>query len=149
MVDSKSRHLKIAIAIKDDVDEDYPLTLASIILPPSSGISRSSVTIKSALLNEGRILSNLDILASSQSVENKDLSRKMIEINGRNLIFNNPEGNKASLRIYSLNGKLLMNKEFTGRIVRDPIRLNLTKGLYLYQIKTGVKMFRGRFVIKE
>ena len=54
----------------------------------------------------------------------------MIEINGRNLIFNNPEGNKASLRIYSLNGKLLMNKEFTGRIVRDPIRLNLTKGLY-------------------
>jgi hypothetical protein len=73
----------------------------------------------------------------------------MIEINGRNLIFNTPEGNKASLRIYSLNGKLLMNKEFTGRIVRDPIRLNLTKGLYLYQIKTGVKMFRGRFVIKE
>ena len=54
MVDSKSRHLKIAIAIKDDVDEDYPLTLASIILPPSSGISRSSVTIKSALLNEGQ-----------------------------------------------------------------------------------------------
>lgn len=73
----------------------------------------------------------------------------MIEINGRNLIFSNSEGNKASLRIYSLSGKLLMNKEFTGRIVKSSIRLDLTKGLYIYQIKTSTGMSRGRFVIKE
>ncbi len=149
MIDPQSRHLKIAIAIKDDVDEDYPVTLASIILPPSSGISGSSVTIKTALLNEGKILSNFDALASTQPAEKKDLSRKMIEINGRNLIFSNSEGNKASLRIYSLSGKLLMNKEFTGRIVKSSIRLDLTKGLYIYQIKTSTGMSRGRFVIKE
>ena len=57
-LDSEKKLLRIALVTNDDIDNNDVITLATITIPPSSG-SASALSILTALINEGKIVSNI------------------------------------------------------------------------------------------
>lgn len=58
-------------------------------------------------------------------------------------------GKELSINIYSIAGKLIMNKHFIAQPENQLSVEFLQNGLYILQIKTGDEMFMGKFMIEK
>lgn len=151
-IDQSNKLLKVAIVTNDDIDENNPVSLLSITLPPTLGNTEKAFSIISASLNEGKIPTNL----TSAIVEPENLNTYetinnsfKISIRGNSIIVNTADyGSTADITIWTLNGKSIFSKKLVCSSSCASLTINqLPPGSYLYSIKSNKVISKGKFVI--
>ena len=147
-LDSETNLLRIALATNDDIDNNDIVTLATITAPPASG-SASALSILAALINEGKIVSNISDQALSTPNLNSTIkvSPYSVTFSGRNLIISHIGSETIDLRIWGLDGRCITRKRLSKNYT--VLNLHYVKGIYLYQIRFGSKLSTGRFIISN
>ncbi len=151
-IDQANKLLKVAIVTNDDIDENYPLPLLSITLPPAQGNATKAFSIRSASINEGKIATNVPSTAVKPEILNAASSIKStykIIIRGNSLIVNTAGyGSTTDVTVWTLNGKCIFSKN----VICNSLCVSLTidrlpPGAYLYKIKNSHILSKGKFVI--
>ncbi|HEX2956782.1 MAG TPA: T9SS type A sorting domain-containing protein, partial [Chitinispirillaceae bacterium] len=151
-IDPTNKLLKVAIVTNDDIDENNPVPLMSITLPPAQGNTEKAFSIIEASINEGKIPTNL---TSTSTIPNITTSNPTVNhayeliTRGNRLIVNiNAHSNTTGVTIWTLNGKCLFYKNVTSNASYASLTIDrLPPGSYLYKIKSGTTMNIGKFVI--
>jgi hypothetical protein len=153
-IDEPNKLLKVAIVTNNDIDESEPVQLLSITLPPAQGNANGAFFIKSALLNEGKILAT--IMSTTTGLDhNKSIStvnkRPNLIIRGNELIFSSPDyKNISEICIWTMNGKTILNKRIYSHSARTMLPLKLlAPGSYLYKVKSGSVVNQGKFIVSH
>jgi hypothetical protein len=150
-IDVNSKLLKVAIVTNNDIDENDPVQLLSITLPPAQGSADGAFYIQSALLNEGKIPTNI-----MTTIARPDYSKALSKINnglkivtvGTDLkISTTSNGSTTEICIWTLNGKTIINKSFYSHAGTTLSLDRLPQGSYLYKVRTGSTTSKGKFVI--
>lgn len=142
--DPESKILKIALTSKDDINTNDPVTLVEFTLPPTS-----KLTFKSALLNEGKVKSligdpNVETLHPVRNIMNNSF----VSCSNNSLFINNVSSKSTSIKIWSLDGKVVRKLNIVGSSFQK-IQIQLpAKGLYLYQLKDGKSVISGRIILQ-
>jgi hypothetical protein len=151
-VDVENRLLKVAIVTNDDIDENDPVSLVSIKLPPVSGNPQTAFSIVDALINEGKMSTNIGSAVKlnqdrSQLSQSATLNLRVM-FSGRNLTIISTKMMPAEISIWALNGKTVSHRKIKElSYVKNVSLSSLASGSYYYQVKNGQSVQRGRLVI--
>jgi hypothetical protein len=151
-IDQTKQLLKIAIVTNDDIDENSPVPLLSITLPPVQGNTEKAFSIDSASINEGKIPTNWT--PTSVKPENFNLHSsinntfKIITRGNSMMIDVSGNSNITEVTIWTLNGKSILSKKLTCNSSRTSLAINrLPPGSYLYKVKSSKIISKGKFII--
>jgi hypothetical protein len=151
-IDQKDSLLKVAIVTNDDIDENNPVPLLSITLPPAQGNTQKAFTISSASINEGKIPTIFSPTSVNQGTidlhSSFNSSFKIINRNN-NMIMTTP-GNSTPVEvtIWTLNGKSIFSKKLLCNSSCVSLTIDrLPPGSYLYKVKNSKITSKGKFII--
>jgi hypothetical protein len=151
-IDHTNKLLKVAIITNDDIDENDPVPLLSITLPPAQGNTEKAFSIFSASINEGKIPTNLTPAIASPDTPSLFSSLydnlKMI-VRGNSLTINTTGyGTTTEVTIWTLNGRSIYCQNLINNSSSASLKIDrLPPGSYLYKVKCGKVMNKGKFVI--
>ena len=150
-INTEEKLLKVALATNDDIDVNDPVTLISINLPPATGSVTTALSIANALINEGSIpirFENGQTQSKFGGPFGAGITSPRLQITGKQLVLFHSKENNVDVRIWTLNGKSIGKIPIRSGSTFDSICLDrLAQGMYLYHIKTGNSIFKGKFVI--
>ena len=151
-VDVNQDFLKIALVTNDDIDDNNPVTLISISLPASAKTDANAFAIKTALINEGKILTNFDNsqLSTSGRIQiSPQVSYPSIRYANKTFVIYQTGNTPIDFKVWSLNGKLIANRNYTAGNGFKNITFNSPKGIYLYRLKTGKDLLTGKIMVSK
>ncbi len=85
-----------------------------------------------------------EIIGITGGVESRAEKPFYITLSGGKLRLNVPYWGRSIVRLYSINGRQVYRREFTGKALRAS--LSLPAGVYIYIVENGGKEFRGKVV---
>ena len=85
-----------------------------------------------------------EIIGITGKVESRAEKPFYITLSGGKLSLNVPYWGKSIVRLYSINGRQVYRREFTGKTLRTS--LSLPAGVYIYIVENGGREFRGKVV---
>ena len=140
--------LKVAVSSNDDIDDDDPVTIVRIVLPPSQQ-AVPEFTIKTALINEGAIATEYDhgglVNLLSPAVEPLTAQASVRVVN--NLLTIRPAGSDpVVLTMWDLNGRKIARHTVTGHQTTFDLS-RYGRGAYLFKLQDGAKVTCGRFML--
>ena len=140
--------LKVAISSNDDIDDDEPVTIVRITLPPAGDNSSPEFSVRTALINEGRIPtdyenSGLTAIGISPGVNRASVPVVAYLKNNR-LIVHNSQAGLAVVTLSDLHGRVVAKYPVTGLQTGAYDMSRLGKGIYLFRIRSGGYRTSGR-----
>jgi hypothetical protein len=138
--ESSQKWIKIALATKDDIDENSEITLATLVIPPPGTASLPKLEILSAAINEGLITSSINNqIPTAQNPKSASHTKTTVSLVHNNLFLRNLQSDATEFQIWSLNGRLVFQKRFSAQQNHEfTINLQtLNRGTYLYKLKSG------------
>ncbi|MBN1576353.1 MAG: hypothetical protein JW913_07375 [Chitinispirillaceae bacterium] len=140
--------LKVAVSSNDDIDDDSPVTLLRITLPPMQQ-AVPEFAIKTALINEGAILTEFEnsglvgVLPSAVERAPVGTSVRLV----KNLLTVHSAGsNPVTLTIWDLHGRQIARHAVTAlQTTFDLSRYG--RGAYIFRLQEGLMVTGGRFML--
>jgi hypothetical protein len=140
--------LRIVINVSDDIDDNTPVVLARISLPPPTQPSEQNITIVSAEFNEVKLLP-VNISNQMPLINMPQTIKPSIRYDDKKLIIAN-YSNHSSVEVWALNGKLLFKQNIQLPTASSTHTINLSalrRGIYIYKFGSGNYLQKGTFMI--
>ncbi|MFW6244346.1 MAG: LamG-like jellyroll fold domain-containing protein [Fibrobacterota bacterium] len=154
--DTVNSLLKVAFTTNDYIDNNSLVPLVNLALPPiQSDDPLSAIELITALINEGKIVTNITPSGLSSPVcDNgwKPVSAKnRAVISGNNLAVQVSSPCPVDIAIWTLKGRRVLSRNFRAT-AKGSSRIGLSHfapGLYLYRVQAGAEKFTGRFTVNR
>lgn len=151
--DPTSNMLKIAITTNDRINDNSEVSLLTLAFPPVQAEDPlSALELYTALVNEGKISTNI----ASATLVTDVVSRRVesgaslgnVSLKGKNLVITQNRDNRVAVRVWSLNGRCVLNRVYPRSSGQIRIGLgSFAPGTYIYRVDSGAKKASGRILI--
>ncbi|MBN1306796.1 MAG: T9SS type A sorting domain-containing protein [Chitinispirillaceae bacterium] len=141
--------LKVAVSTNDDIDHDDPVTIVRIVLPPSEQTA-PEFTIRTALINEGAILTeyeNNGLVGLLPTTIDRAPLRPSIRFFNNLLTIRSSGSGPASLTIWDLNGRKIARHTAAAGLQTTFDLSRYGRGTYIFRLQEGGKTTGGRFML--
>lgn len=146
-LDAQNNRLNVALITNDNIDEADEITLATITVPSVSGGDPSSaLSVITALLNEGRIQTNLPAMSIQESQTDMLPSdvrpgrTEAFHLRGSRLFVSNDGLNPVTVELFDIKGRRVAKHTFPAlreTFVFEP--KGLSSGAYIYRVSSGLE----------
>ncbi|MBN1759517.1 MAG: hypothetical protein JW863_14405 [Chitinispirillaceae bacterium] len=143
--------LKVAVSSNDDIDDDEPVTIVRITLPPAGNDDPPEFSVETALINEGKILTEyenrqLTALVGQTVVTIRPVLTQVRVVNRKLVVRRGNGGIPAVVTVSDLRGRTVAKFMING--TKGEFNLNrLGNGMYLYRLRDAQNNLTGQLTL--